>query len=112
MKLLPQKFTKKGYRHTQLKREDNVALYKRQSLENSKIFHFEVVVITAHNGTTIEGNYIEAGELYPSTSQWGDKGWTCQTLIRAEEKFLEVKKRLKDLEKKAQIKKSKTKSTK
>lgn len=105
MKILPQKFTKKGYKHTLIKREDDVALYKRQTLENSKIFHYEVVIITSHNGTTIEGNYIEPGELYPSTSQWGDKGWTCTTLERAEEKFNEVKKRIKTLEAKAAKKK-------
>jgi hypothetical protein len=105
MKLLPQKFTKKGYKHLLVKREDNVAIYKRSSVENSKIVHYEVIIITSHNGTTIEGNYIEPGELYPSTSQWGEKGWTCLNLEKAEERFKEVKKKIKVLEAKAVKKK-------
>lgn len=104
MKSLPLKFVKKGFRHTQIKRERDVALYKRQSLENSKVFHFEVVVISSHNGTTIEGNYIEPGELYPSSSQWGDKGWTCISLEAAEEKFKNVQKHVKNLSIKAEQK--------
>jgi hypothetical protein len=104
MKSLPLKFVKKGFRHTQIKREDDVALYKRQSVENSKVFHFEVVIISSHNGTTIEGNYIEPGELYPSSSQWGDKGWTCSTLELAENRFKEVQKRVKTLASKAEEK--------
>lgn len=106
MKLLPQKFTKKGYKHTLIKREDKVALYKRQSVENSKCTHFEVVIITTHNGTTIEGNYIEPGELYPSTSQWGEKGWTCSTLEQAESRFVQTKKRVKQQEANAAKKKT------
>ncbi len=97
MKSLPQKFNKKGFKHTQIKREQDVALYKRQSIENSKVFHYEVVIISSHNGTIIEGNFIEPGELYPSSSQWGDKGWTCISLERAEEKFKQIQKHVKQL---------------
>jgi hypothetical protein len=87
MKQLPEKFIKKGFKHHLLKREDNVAIYKRQFVETSKHFHYEVVIITTHNGITIDGNYIEPGELYPSTSQWGNMGWTCNSLEQAEQKF-------------------------
>lgn len=107
MKILPQRFIKKGFRHTQMKREGDIAIYKRQMVDNSSVTHYEVVVITKHNGTTIEGNYIEPGELYPSSSQWGDKGWTCHDLTRAEQKFIEVQKRNLELERKL-LKKKKT----
>jgi hypothetical protein len=104
MKSLPLKFVKKGFKHTQIKREGDVALYKRQSGENSKVFHFEVVIISSHNGTTIEGNFIEPGELYPSSSQWGDKGWTCITLEDAEKRFKTTQKRVNTLAVKAEQK--------
>jgi hypothetical protein len=107
MKLLPQKFTKKGYKHTLIEREDDVALYKRQRVENSKVIHYEVVIITSHNGTTIEGNYIEPGELYPSSSQWGERGWTCITLEQAETRYKAVKKWVKNAAAKKQIKEKK-----
>ena len=87
VKALSQKFIKKGFKHQLIKREGDVALYKRSSVEFSKSVHYEVVIITSHNGITINGNYIEPGELYPSSSQWGDKGWTFTTLEAAEEGF-------------------------
>ncbi len=107
MKLLPQKFVKKGYKHTLIEREGDVALYKRQSTENSKVFHYEVVIITSHNGTTIEGNYIEPGELYPSSSQWGERGWTCVTLEQAEARYKTTKKWVKELAAKKRVKEKK-----
>lgn len=94
MKKLSEKFIKKGFKHLLLKRENDVAIYKRHPVESSKKFHYEVVVISSHNGITIEGNYIEPGELYPSTSQWGSMGWTCNSLEQAEKRFLSVKKQL------------------
>lgn len=107
MKLLSQKFVKKGYKHTLIERDGDVALYKRQSAENSKVFHYEVVIITFHNGTTIDGNYIEPGELYPSSSQWGDRGWTCTTLEEAEVRFKNTLKKVKELASKSKNNKSK-----
>lgn len=99
MKKLSEKFVKKGFRHTLLKREGNVAIYKRSSVENLKRFHFEVVIISSHNGITIEGNYIEPGELYPSGSQWGNSGWTCSTIEQAEARFKKAKKQAAETEK-------------
>jgi hypothetical protein len=95
MKKVPEKFVKKGFKHTQIKREGCVALYKRSMVDSTRdITHYEVVIITPHNGVTIEGNYIEPGELYPSSSQWGEKGWTQSTIEDAEKKFNVVKKRV------------------
>ena len=110
MKLLPEKFTKKGFKHVLIKREGRVALYKRYQQESIKTLHYEVVVISQHNGIHIEGNYIEPGELYPSTSQWGSFGWTFgkNQLEQAEEKFLVVQKQLLESE----SKKAKTNETK
>lgn len=100
MKTIPEKFTKKGFKHQLIKREGKVAIYRRHGTESTKTFHYEVVVINTHNGIHIEGNYIEPGELYPSSSQWGTFGWTFskEQLKEAEEKFLLVKKQLKEAE--------------
>lgn len=99
MKMLPEKFTKKGFKHTLMKREGNVALYKRNIINVSRP-HYEVVIITTHDGIKIGENYIEPGELYPSTSQWGNMGWTYNILEEAEEKFLKVLEQLATSEKK------------
>ena len=94
MKTIPEKFTKKGYKHILVKREENVAIFKRHSVSSSKKYHYEVVIISSHNGITINGNYIEPGELYPSSSQWGDVGWTCLDLEAAERRFEYAKKQV------------------
>jgi hypothetical protein len=87
MKILPEKFVKKGFKHSLVKRQDNVAIYKRSQVGSGAKPHYEVVIVTSHNGITIEGNYIEPGELYPSTSQWGQTGWTCSTIEDANKRF-------------------------
>jgi hypothetical protein len=109
MKLLAEKFVKKGFKHHLIKREGDVALYKRHLAESSKHVHYEVVIISSHNGIEIDGNYIEPGELYPSTSQWGNMGWTCSTLDQAEVRF---KKTLKQVAQAAKNKESKLKKKK
>ena len=111
MKTIAEKFTKKGFKHALLKREGDVAIYKRNAVESPKRFHYEVVIITRHDGISIEGNYIEPGELYPSGSQWGTMGWTCSTLEEAEKRFSNTQIQLKEsLENK--VKKNKAKQDK
>jgi hypothetical protein len=109
MKKLAEKFVKKEFRHTLLKREGDLAIYRRKQVGTNATAHFEVVIITRHDGITINGNLIEAGELYPSSSQWGDRGWTCNTLELAEKRFLIVQDKLKELAKVASDKKQKSK---
>jgi hypothetical protein len=92
MKVLSEKFTKKGFKFTCIKREEDLAIYKRYIIGSPKTTHYEVVVITSHNGIMIGKNFIEPGELYPSSSQWGDKGFTCSTIDAAERKFSQLKK--------------------
>lgn len=112
MKTIPDKFIKKGFKHSLIKREENVAIFKRHSSESNKKFHYEVVIISSHNGITINGNYIEPGELYPSSSQWGEMGWTCQTMEQAEKRFKQAKKQAAQTKKNKEenLKKKKAKS--
>jgi len=109
MKVLSQKFIKKGFKHQLIKREGDVALYKRSSTEFPKASSYEVVIITQHNGITINGNYIEPGELYPSTTQWGDRGWTYNCIDSAETGFKRVLKKVATAQQNKKNKDSKTK---
>jgi hypothetical protein len=111
MKILAEKFTKKGFKHVLFKREGDVAIYKRCPIESLKRIHYEVVIISRHEGISIEGNYIEPGELYPSGSQWGTMGWTCSTLEEAEKRFERTKIQLKESQEN-KIKKNKAKQNK
>ena len=75
MKLLETTFTKKGFTHTLVQRNGNVAVYRRQKIGGSAV-HFEAVIIGSHDGYVLAGASIAPAETYPSSEQWGTKGFT------------------------------------
>jgi hypothetical protein len=83
-------FVKKGFEFSLVKREGDLAIYKKQKPEQ-KTFSFEVICIKRHNGYTIAGTVMEPAETYPGDSQWGIYGFTYTDLAEAEEKFNELK---------------------
>lgn len=83
-KPLQEKFVKNGFTHKLLKREGDKAIFERKK---SKFVHYEVILVSRHDGYTLGDSYIEPAETYPSSSQWGDKGWTFNSLEKAEAKF-------------------------
>lgn len=90
MKTLPKQFDKKGFTYTQIKRVGDKAIYK-QAKKGQASVSFEVVKINRHNGYELGGQKIPPGEAYPSTSQWGNAGWTFTSLSLAEAKFKKLK---------------------
>lgn len=90
-KKLAESFTKWGERFDQIKREGDVAIFRRTNKTGKE--QFEVVVISRHNGYEVQGVKIEPSETYPSSSAWGTYGWTTNTRERAEELFVEAIKR-------------------
>jgi len=77
-------FQKGGFSFRQIKREGAVALFDRS--KNGRT-HFEVAIITAHGPYELVGVKFPAGESYPSSEQWGQKGWTYTTREEADERF-------------------------
>lgn len=92
MRKLEKEITKKGFIYKQLKRVGNKAIYsqKRDDRDATQI-RYEVIVIKSHDGYEIAGNKIPAGEVYPSSTQWGTLGWTFLDLPEAENKFKKLK---------------------
>lgn len=98
MKILPESFTKKGFNFLLELRQKNIAIYKRW--KDGQRAHWETVLIrnvSEHSydvGTTKDGVprtiKREAGEVYPSSSQWGDLGWTHLSFEGAEKKMGEL----------------------
>lgn len=88
MKKLENVIHKKGFVYTLVKRQGNVAIYEQQmeAIQNS-LKHYEVILVGSHNGVKIANNYLPPAELYPSSSQWGNSGWTFLEKTKAEEKF-------------------------
>jgi len=89
MKQLPQTFKRNGFTFGQMEREGNVAIYRKHK---GRISSFEVVLIQSHNGRIIMGEVIPPSEFYPSSEQWGTKGWTLAEADYhgAHRKFLEL----------------------
>lgn len=86
MKLIPNEFVSKGFLYTKVKREGDKAIYK-QAHKEATSFRYEVVVITRHNGYKLGESFIEPSEVYPGSSLWGIRGWTCGTLEDAEIRY-------------------------
>ncbi len=93
---LKKKFTKKVFTFTEIKRVKNFAIYKKQ--KSKKIFTYEVIYITTHNGYEIAGNKIEPSEVYPSTNEWGWRGYTYLNLLDAESRMQKMIKEKEKLE--------------
>jgi len=92
MKKLEKTFTKKGFIYKQINRVGNKAIYtQKRDDSQSVVTRYEVIVIKSHDGYEIAGNKIPAGEVYPSSTQWGTQGWTFVDLQDAENKFKKLK---------------------
>ena len=89
MKKLEKVFIKTGFRHEQVSRKNNIAIYKRTQL-GSKSPHYEIIKIGRHNGYKMGGAYIEPAETYPGNSLWGIQGWTTNDLSVARDKYNEL----------------------
>jgi hypothetical protein len=94
MKILEKKFTYKNFEHVQLFREGNLAIYS-QKIAGGKSEKFEVIIIDSHNGYEIAGQKFPPSEMYPSSNQWGVKGFTLLTYEDAMDKINVLKKKLK-----------------
>lgn len=92
---LPTEIVSKGFRHKQLWRNGDIAVYWKVALPNNSSHKevdcgFETIIITRHNGYTLGDSYIEPAETYPGPSVWGQRGWTHLTLLEAERKFKQL----------------------
>jgi hypothetical protein len=87
MKTLETTFKQKGWTHTQVQRQGNIAIFERQK-EGVKP-HYEVVRIKSHNGFQIPGTdqRSEPAEYYPSENAWGVDGFTIHDLDEATAKM-------------------------
>ena len=92
MKILEKEITSKGFKYTQLLREDNLANYE-QSKKGHDVKKYEVIVIDSHDGYEIGGQEVLPAEMYPSSTLWGVKGFTMETYDDALKKIKTLKKK-------------------
>jgi hypothetical protein len=83
MKLLPKKFSKKGFTFTLERRNEHVAIYRQQwNGKKDVAIAYEVIVPRMDKKRFVDGKWEESEryESYPSTKSWGDFGWTYTDL--------------------------------
>ena len=73
---LQKKFIRKHFKHFQLLRDGNVALYEREPIDGTTGVHYEVIIIRTIKEQNINGSIIPAREKYPTAREWGLYGWT------------------------------------
>jgi hypothetical protein len=95
LKILEDNFNSKGFNLSLVKREGDVAIYKK-TLEDSESgeSNFEVIAIKRHNGYEIAGIKMPPAEMYPSNTQWGDWAYTCTSREDADKRFIQLKDKL------------------
>ncbi len=89
MKTLPIKFSKLGFNHKQIARNDDFAIYERLK-ENWPSPDFEVIKITKARTeyTFPNGSVVNKGdESYPTESKWGTYGFTFRNKEAALKKY-------------------------
>jgi len=69
------RYYKNGYDFTVIARNGDFALAKGISRISGRD-NWEVIEVQSHNGIYMGDNWVDAKEFPPSSSQWGDKGWT------------------------------------
>jgi hypothetical protein len=87
LKPIPQTFTRWGYTGRILKREGDVVLAEKQDSKKPERKFYEVMLVQKHNGFTIAGKTFPPSEYLPRDDQWGEAGWSCSTIARAQEVF-------------------------
>jgi hypothetical protein len=94
IEIAPIEFTLGEFTFTQVKREGMVAIYKQTLSASGTKIAFETVVLKGQLPKTIQiagkdVNYAHK-EVYPSSAQWGRRGWSYVNLQFAEVQMTKV----------------------
>lgn len=79
-------------RLTQIKRTDDVAMYKRENAKHGYFQGYEVFIVkTSPAGIHPQsGKWVEAMESYPGAKRFGNTAWHCQSREDAEQMYNEA----------------------
>jgi hypothetical protein len=70
-------FRRSGLTYRQITREGNTAIYKQTWSDCSEpSVCYEVIRVCRREGFRIDGRFVEAAEVYPSSGAWGVDGFT------------------------------------
>jgi hypothetical protein len=90
MKTIPETYKKGGYSYRLIERNDHAAIYEQARTDSGAVVAYETMAIQRmEKDTTLPGGiFRERGsEFLPSSTQWGQRGWTNTTMAKARERF-------------------------
>lgn len=91
MRKLPEEIISTGFMYKQIKRNKYYALYSQTRIGYKEPWAWEVItIINTKRDKVAWGNTFEAGEYYPTSSEWGNRGWTFNKLSDAEKRYTEL----------------------
>jgi len=95
MKKLEKSFTKKGFRYSQMWRNDKFAIYLQENNvptdADDYYFYYELIRIKKRRKPVVMfGVELPPSEIYPVDKDWGSIGWTFSSLKEAERKLNEL----------------------
>lgn len=91
MQTIDLEFDLGNYRHTQIERHGDLAIYRQQHKE-ADVARFEVIRIRIERERVWpDGHVTPEREAYPGSAQWGTYGWTCHTLAEAQTLLAELR---------------------
>lgn len=96
MELLPIEYKKYGYTHKQITREGDVAIYSQASEGSIEPIAYIVFIVQKQAASNIYGRDYPPKEIVPGNSLWGNYGYTCRTIERANVRMEEFKIRIKN----------------
>lgn len=94
MEQLPIEYKKYGYTYKQIIREGNIAIYSQSSEGSNEPFAYIVFIVQKQAASNIYGREYPAKEIVPGHSLWGNYGYTCHTMQRANVRMEEFKTRI------------------
>lgn len=90
MKILEKSFRKNGFDFEQVFRQGNVAIYKQTKAEQPGNIHFEVGKIRENKARDQFGQHFEACESWPSSEEWGVRGFSYFSFEEANNKAIKL----------------------
>jgi hypothetical protein len=90
---LPKVIRKEGFELTLVSRKGKAAIYRQHWASGSPDNDADEVILPLLRKTNHLGQPVEPYETYPSSEEWGRRGWTLTTVARAQEKLEQIAKK-------------------
>jgi hypothetical protein len=95
MERLPDAYRKNSYDFRLVERVGDVAIYEQREPSNGRLLCYEVFIIQAQKAALMpSGRTSVVKEVPPSSTTWGELGFSCWTLEAAKVRMAELQQKL------------------